>query len=103
MASPIDLAIIFGYLALMLLIGFLVSRKEDLEGYFVNSRFWKRATAKAAMLSIIAGFLATLALIPVLKEQAFVPAVIISTAVFAAASYLTKHSATENIDLMRAD
>ncbi|MBI2580651.1 sodium:solute symporter family protein [Candidatus Woesearchaeota archaeon] len=64
--------------------------------------FWKRATAKAAVLSIAAGFTTTLALIPSLKEQAFVPATAISTIIFIAASYLTKHSATENIELMKA-
>src|SRR3989338_3985546 len=51
MANPIDLAIVAGYLVVMLVIGFLVSRKQDLEGYFVNNRrtrFWMLFTATIA-------------------------------------------------------
>lgn len=64
--------------------------------------FWKRATAKAALLSIVAGFATAMALIPVLKEQGAVPAAVVSIIVFVAASYLTKHSATENAGLTKA-
>ena len=64
--------------------------------------FWKRATAKAALLSILVGFGTALTLIPLLKEQAVLPVVVVSTVVFVAMSYLTKHSATENVELMKA-
>lgn len=64
--------------------------------------FWKRATAKAAIWSIIIGFTTALILIPLFKEQAFVPAMATSAIIFVVLSYSTKHSTTENVELMKA-
>ena len=38
MMSIIDTAIIIGYLLIMLIVGFLVGKRENIEGYLVNNR-----------------------------------------------------------------
>ncbi len=68
----------------------------------IGGFIWKRATAKAAMSSILIGLVAAFSTIPFLKEKAVVPAILTSIIVFVVVSLITKHSAAENVELMKA-
>lgn len=68
----------------------------------IGGFFWKRATAKAAILSILSGFFTVIVLVTMFKEEGAVPAIALSAAVFVVASYVTKHSPAENVELMKA-
>ena len=68
----------------------------------IGGFIWKRATAKAAMFSIIIGLVAAFSAIPFLKEKAVVPAIVTSIIAFVVVSVITKHSGAENVELMKA-
>lgn len=61
--------------------------------------FWKRATAKAALASIIIGTIATFMLLPMLGEQAFLPGFFASAIAFVAVSLFTTHAPEEKLNL----
>ena len=57
--------------------------------------FWRRATASAAIWSVLAGLLATLASISRLGPNAFLPGVLVSTMAFVGLSLVTRHGSSE--------
>lgn len=61
----------------------------------VGGVFWKRATASGAFWSIVSGFTVTLAALPWMPTQAFIPGLLVSIIVFVAVSKSSTHSATE--------
>ncbi len=67
-----------------------------LVGVFV----WKRATSKAATWSIILGALGTLSFLFIAPTEAFLPGLVLSILAFLIVTFLTRHSKTENQDLV---
>lgn len=67
----------------------------------IGGFFWKRATAKGALLSISLGFLAMAGSIWVSPRTAFVPGFLVSLLVFVGGSLLSSHDASEMTDLWR--
>ena len=57
--------------------------------------FWKKSTAKAALFSIIIGSITIFATLPFMKEEAFIPGLILSFISFILISLFTKHSINE--------
>jgi SSS family solute:Na+ symporter len=57
---------------------------------------WKRATAAAAIISIVSGIIVTITFFPVNPDIAFVPGFIASLGAFIICSYITSHSEEEN-------
>lgn len=68
---------------------------------FVCGLFWSRATAFAATWSIGLGAVTTLAFLPFLPTQAFVPGAVVAIPTFFLASLKTRHSKEETLDLKR--
>jgi Na+/proline symporter len=65
----------------------------------VGGFFWRRATSRASFLSVLLGFVVTVALIPITPNTAFVPGFLVSLVVFVAGSIFSSHSASERIEL----
>ncbi len=61
---------------------------------------WKRATSKAAFLSVLLGFTTMLVSIPFLGKTAFAPSLLVSIFVLVGVSLVTKHSRSENVRLV---
>lgn len=66
----------------------------------VGGFVWRRATKLAATLSIAAGAVFTLAFLPFMPTQAFIPGAIASVVSFVLVTLLTKHSASEKPTLI---
>ena len=65
----------------------------------VGGFFWKRATAKGALLSLICGLVVLVATLPFAPNTAFVPGFFASLVVFVLVSLLTSHAASENVEV----
>jgi Na+/proline symporter len=65
----------------------------------VGGFFWRRATARAAVLSIVLGFSVIAALTPRFPNEAFAPGFIVSAIVFVSTSLLTSHDPGERLDI----
>lgn len=61
--------------------------------------FWRRATAKGALYSILVGAAAMLMALPVAPKTAFVPGFVASTVVFITVSLFTSHDIGEHVDV----
>jgi len=61
--------------------------------------FWKRATAKGAIASMITGTAATYALFPFMPKIAGIPGFFVGVVVLIVVSLLTKHSPAENLQI----
>jgi SSS family solute:Na+ symporter len=67
----------------------------------IGGLIWKKTTSKASFLSVMSGFLVTIILIPTLPKTAFIPGFLVSLITLIIVSYLTKHSPTENVRLIK--
>lgn len=67
----------------------------------IGGFFWKKATAKGAMYSIILGSLVLIIFFFIDSEKAFVPAFIVSLLVFIFVSIFTKHDTNEDITIVK--
>jgi SSS family solute:Na+ symporter len=97
-AAALGVAIIFPNLvalAVNALFMLLILVPSMLGGFF-----WRRATAKAASHSIIAGSAVLLCLLPWAPETAFVPAFLVALLLFLISSVFTKHSSEENLEIV---
>lgn len=65
----------------------------------VGGFFWKRATAKGSLFSVIVGFVVLLAALPIAPNTAFVPGFLASLIVFVLASLLSSHATSENVNV----
>jgi SSS family solute:Na+ symporter len=61
----------------------------------IGGFYWKRATATAALSSVLAGLIATFATASKLGTTAFVPGVIAASVMFVAVSFWTRHAPSE--------
>lgn len=59
--------------------------------------FWKRATSKAAAVSVGAGAIVTWGLLPFLPQMAFMPGFLVSLLSFIIVSFLTSHTRSERV------
>lgn len=66
----------------------------------IGGLFWKRATAKAAIASIICGLATTYLLFPFMPQIAGIPGFFVGAIVLVAVSFFTKHSPGENLDVI---
>ncbi|HUW11921.1 MAG TPA: sodium:solute symporter family protein [Anaerolineae bacterium] len=60
---------------------------------------WRRATGAGAFVSLVLGGITTVAFLPLMPKQAFVPGIILSIIAFAVVSKLTRHAATEDLNM----
>ena len=58
--------------------------------------FWKKATAQASFWAILLGFAVAISLLPSMPKTAFMPGFLVTLIIFIAVSHLTKHSSSEN-------
>jgi SSS family solute:Na+ symporter len=65
----------------------------------VGGFFWKRATAKASLLSIACGFCAMILCLPIAPKTAFVAGLVVSILVFVGGSLFSAHDAGENLNI----
>lgn len=65
----------------------------------VGGFFWKRATAKGSLFSVITGFAVLLAALPFTPDTAFVPGFLASLVVFIIVSLLSSHLPSENLEV----
>jgi len=60
---------------------------------------WKRATSKGAVVALVLGGITTIACLPIMPAQAFVPGLALSVISFFVVSGLTRHSANEDLGM----
>ncbi|HSY49522.1 MAG TPA: hypothetical protein VLC46_11970 [Thermoanaerobaculia bacterium] len=65
----------------------------------IGGFFWRRSTARAAVLSIVLGLSVVAALTPRFPNEAFAPGFVVSAIVFVATSLLTSHDVGERLDI----
>jgi len=67
----------------------------------IAGMFWHRATKLAATLSIALGATFTLVFLPIIPTQAFIPGAAAAILAFVIGVFLTKHSSSEDVDLLK--
>jgi len=60
-------------------------------------KLWRRATGKGAVASLIVGGVTTLACLPLIPRQAFLPGLVLGILAFFVVSLLTAHGPNEDL------